>query len=57
MLATSRYYFAQLGESQRYLPPVIAYVALLAILYTEPTDALHVEYAVSVAAMVAAAAA
>lgn len=52
MLGNTRYYAAQLGESQRYLPPVIAYVALLATLYTEPTEALHVEYAVSVGAMV-----
>lgn len=31
---------------------MIAYVALLATLYTEPKEALHVEYAVSVAALV-----
>ncbi|MBB4687185.1 hypothetical protein [Amycolatopsis jiangsuensis] len=38
MLAVSRYHLALLGHSQRYLPAVLAYLTLCAILYTDPSS-------------------
>lgn len=38
MLAVSRYYLALLGHSQRYLPAGLAYLALCAILYADPSS-------------------
>lgn len=36
MLALTRYYLALLGHSQRYLPALLAYLALCVILYADP---------------------
>ncbi|MGW3960388.1 hypothetical protein ACWED2_11250 [Amycolatopsis sp. NPDC005003] len=36
MLAMTRYYLALLGHSQRYLPALLAYLALCVILYADP---------------------
>jgi hypothetical protein len=51
VLAILRYQFAILGHSQRYLPPVLLYLVLLATQYTEPRSPLPPEYAVSAGAM------
>lgn len=47
MLAVSRYYLALLGHSQRYLPAVLAYLALCAILYADPNSPLLPLFGVS----------
>ncbi len=38
MLAMTRYYFVLLGHSQRYLPALLAYLALCVILYADPNS-------------------
>ncbi|WP_290052065.1 hypothetical protein [Amycolatopsis solani] len=38
MLAVTRYYFVLLGHSQRYLPALLAYLALCVILYSDPNS-------------------
>ena len=38
MLALTRYYLALLGHSQRYLPALLAYLALCVILYSDPNS-------------------
>ncbi|WP_439385233.1 hypothetical protein [Amycolatopsis lexingtonensis] len=38
MLAVTRYYFVLLGHSQRYLPALLAYLALCVILYADPNS-------------------
>ncbi|WP_086848659.1 hypothetical protein [Amycolatopsis kentuckyensis] len=38
MLALTRYYLALLGHSQRYLPALLAYLALCVILYADPNS-------------------
>ncbi|WP_410637752.1 hypothetical protein [Amycolatopsis sp. lyj-346] len=38
MLAMTRYYLALLGHSQRYLPALLAYLALCVILYADPNS-------------------
>ena len=55
MVAIVRYQLATLLHSQRYLPPVLIYVALVAVLYSEPTAPLSPEYAISAGAMAAVA--
>lgn len=55
MVAIVRYQLATLLYSQRYLPPVLIYVALVAVLYSEPTAPLSPEYAVSAGVMTAVA--
>ncbi|WP_033291478.1 hypothetical protein [Amycolatopsis jejuensis] len=47
MLAVSRYYLALLGHSQRYLPAVLAYLTLCAILYADPSSPALPLYGVS----------
>ncbi|HWD01080.1 MAG TPA: hypothetical protein VG674_01250 [Amycolatopsis sp.] len=47
MLALSRYYLALLGHSQRYLPALLAYLALSVILYSDPTSPVLPLYGVS----------
>ncbi|NIH86244.1 hypothetical protein [Amycolatopsis granulosa] len=42
-----RYQLALLAHSQRYLPPVLAYLVLLAVLYNDPTAPVLPEFAVS----------
>lgn len=51
VVAIVRYQLAVLGHSQRYLPPVLLYLALLATQYTEPKSPLPPEYAISAGAM------
>jgi hypothetical protein len=38
VLALTRYYLALLGHSQRYLPALLAYLALCVILYSDPNS-------------------
>jgi len=38
VLAVTRYYFVLLGHSQRYLPALLAYLALCVILYADPNS-------------------
>ncbi|MEV6874964.1 hypothetical protein [Amycolatopsis sp. NPDC051128] len=38
MLAVTRYYLTLLGHSQRYLPALLAYLALCVILYSDPNS-------------------
>ncbi|MFI5611292.1 hypothetical protein [Amycolatopsis sp. NPDC051903] len=52
MLAVSRYYLALLGHSQRYLPALLAYLALCVILYSDPTSPVLPLYGVSGGALV-----
>ncbi|MEW2506399.1 hypothetical protein AB0878_38705 [Amycolatopsis sp. NPDC047767] len=52
MLAVSRYYLALLGHSQRYLPAVLAYLALSVILYSDPHSPVLPLYGVSSGALV-----
>ncbi|MEU0509954.1 hypothetical protein [Amycolatopsis sp. NPDC006125] len=42
-----RYQLALLGHSQRWLPPSLAYLVLLAVLYNDPTAPVPPEFAVS----------
>ncbi|WP_029138546.1 hypothetical protein [Nakamurella lactea] len=51
MVAMIRYRLALLGHSQRYLPPVLLYLAVLATQYTEPLSPLPPEYAISAGTM------
>ncbi|MFI7117532.1 hypothetical protein [Amycolatopsis sp. NPDC049868] len=47
MLAMTRYYLALLGHSQRYLPAILAYVAVNTVLYTDPKSPLLPQYGIS----------
>ncbi|MEV6905508.1 hypothetical protein [Amycolatopsis sp. NPDC051071] len=47
MLAMTRYYLALLGHSQRYLPAILAYLALNTVLYTDPKSPLLPQYGIS----------
>ncbi|OZM72619.1 hypothetical protein CFN78_13340 [Amycolatopsis antarctica] len=51
MTGLLRYRFALLGHSQRYLPPALAYVAVLGVLYTDGNAPVPPESAVSAGAM------
>lgn len=55
MIATTRYNLALLGHSQRYLPPVLAFLAVLALQYTDHSVPLLPEFAVSAGALLVAA--
>lgn len=52
MIAGTRYYLALLFASQRYLPPVLAFLALLAVLYTSADAPVAPEFAVSAGGLV-----
>lgn len=52
MIAVVRYQLALLGHSQRYLPPVLAFGAVLAMVYTEPDAPTAPEIGISTAALV-----
>ena len=43
----TRYYLALLGHSQRYLPAVLAYLAVNTVLYTDPKSPLLPQYGIS----------
>ncbi|RSN14982.1 hypothetical protein DMC63_25130 [Streptomyces sp. WAC 05977] len=47
MLAMTRYYLALLGHSQRYLPAILAYLAVNTVLYTDPKSPLLPQYGIS----------
>ncbi|OXM51471.1 hypothetical protein [Amycolatopsis alba] len=47
MLAMTRYYLALLGHSQRYLPAILAYIAVNTVLYTDPKSPLLPQYGIS----------
>lgn len=47
MLAMTRYYLALLGHSQRYLPAMLAYIAVNTVLYTDPKSPLPPQYGIS----------
>lgn len=47
MLAMIRYYLALLGHSQRYLPAILAYIAVNTVLYTDPKSPLLPQYGIS----------
>ncbi|PXY38571.1 hypothetical protein BA062_02205 [Prauserella flavalba] len=47
MIATTRYQLALLAHSQRYLPPLIAFLAVLGVLYTSRDAPVLPEFAVS----------
>ncbi len=47
MFAMTRYYLALLGHSQRYLPAILAYIAVNTVLYTDPTSPLLPQYGIS----------
>ncbi len=47
MVAMTRYYLALLGHSQRYLPALLAYLALCVILYADPNSPVLPLYGVS----------
>ncbi|MDT8910416.1 hypothetical protein [Amycolatopsis sp. PS_44_ISF1] len=51
MLAVTRYYLALLGHSQRYLPALLAYLAVCVILYSDPSSPVLPLYGVSGGAM------
>ncbi|MGW4828027.1 hypothetical protein ACWEOG_10655 [Amycolatopsis japonica] len=43
----TRYYLALLGHSQRYLPAILAYIAVNTVLYTDPKSPLLPQYGIS----------
>jgi len=47
VVAMTRYYLALLGHSQRYLPALLAYLALCVILYSDPNSPVVPLYGVS----------
>jgi len=47
VLAMIRYYLALLGHSQRYLPAILAYIAVNTVLYTDPKSPLLPQYGIS----------
>jgi hypothetical protein len=51
VLAMTRYNLALLGHSQRYVPAVVAYLAVLTIQYTDRTSPVLPEFAVSSGAL------
>jgi hypothetical protein len=51
VLAMTRYELALLGHSQRYVPAVVAFLAVLAIQYTDQASPVLPEFAVSSAAL------
>ncbi|ASR33672.1 hypothetical protein BAY61_00220 [Prauserella marina] len=51
MIATTRYQLALLAHSQRYLPPLLGYLATLAILYSSADAPALPEFAISTAAL------
>ncbi|MBK1784519.1 hypothetical protein [Prauserella cavernicola] len=52
MIATTRYQLALLAHSQRYLPPLIVFLAVLGVLYTSREAPVLPEFAVSGGALV-----
>ncbi|MER7015204.1 hypothetical protein ABT324_27550 [Saccharopolyspora sp. NPDC000359] len=51
MIALVRYRLAELGHSQRYLPPVLLHIGLLAVFYSDDTGPALPSYAVTAAAL------
>ncbi|KAA5836267.1 hypothetical protein ABT337_14590 [Saccharopolyspora hirsuta] len=56
MIALIRYRLAELGHSQRYLPPVLLYIGLLAVLHSDNAGPALPSYAVTAAALLVVAA-
>lgn len=52
MIAVTRYHLALLFASQRYLPPLLAFLVLLAVLYTSANAPVAPEFAVSAGGLV-----
>lgn len=51
MIALIRYRLAELGHSQRYLPPVLLHIGLMAVLYSDDAGPALPGYAVTAAAL------